>query len=68
MIAEELYDSVQKLEKFTIVEVTTQAVFEVADVVAVAARMGVKVEWIDKTLGEIALRRNQLLCFRKPES
>lgn len=46
-----------KLERFTILEVPSQTVTEVAYIVATAARMGVKVEWIDKTLDEIAVKR-----------
>lgn len=35
-----------------------QVVFEVADVVAISPRMDIKVEYIDKTLGKIAVKRD----------
>lgn len=35
-----------------------QIVSEVSDVVAAAAKMGIKVEWIDKVLGEIGTKKN----------
>lgn len=56
MILEELYNSVQKLEKFTVLEVSAQVVSEVASTVAIAA-MGVKVGWINKIFGDIAAKR-----------
>lgn len=45
MIFEELYNSVKKLEQFAILEVPAQVVSEVADLEAIATRMGVKVDW-----------------------
>lgn len=47
-----------KLKKFTILEFPQQVVFEVADVVATAAKMGIKVESLDKVLGETAAKRD----------
>lgn len=52
-----LYNSVKKLEKFNILEFSTQVVSEVANIVAIVARMGVKVDWIDIILGEIGAKR-----------
>lgn len=43
MIVEGLFNSVQKLERFTILEVSLQSVSEVAEVVVATASMGVKV-------------------------
>lgn len=57
MVVEELFNSIQKLEKFTVLEVPSQVVFEVADIVAIIAKMGVKVEWIYKILGDIAAKK-----------
>lgn len=57
MIVEELYCFVQKLERFTVLKVPAQVISEVADIVAIAARMGVKVGWISKILGEIIVKR-----------
>lgn len=50
-IVNELYNSVQKLEKFNSSEVSAQVIYEVADIVAIVAKMGVKLEWTEKTLG-----------------
>lgn len=50
MIAEELSNSIHKLEKFTILEVPPQVVYEVAGIVAIAAKRNVKVDCIDRTL------------------
>lgn len=57
MIVEELYCFVQKLQRFTVLKVPAQVISEVADIVAIAARMGVKVGWISKILGEIIVKR-----------
>lgn len=54
IILEELFNSVQKLEKPTVLDVPPQVVSRVADIVAIAATMGVKGEWIKRILGEIA--------------
>lgn len=59
IMVEELYHSVQKIEKFYYLR--ADVVSEVADVVAIAARMGVRVEWIGKTLDEIAANHFVLL-------
>lgn len=66
MIDNELYNSIQNLERFTIVEVLAQIVSRVADIVATTATMAVKVEWIFKILDEIATKREHLIFFKKP--
>lgn len=38
-----------------------------ADIVTIAARVGVKVELIDKILGEITGKREHLTCFKSSE-
>lgn len=44
---------IQKLERFTILEIPPQAVPEVVDILFTAAKMRIKVELIDRILGEI---------------
>lgn len=60
MIVEGLFNSVHSLEKFTILEVLSQTASEVADIVAIAASMGVEVERIGRILGEIVAKRENL--------
>lgn len=74
MIIEGLFNSALKLEKFTILEVLSQTVSKVLDIVAVAASMGVKVRWIGRILGglvEFLVRSRQkdntLICFKRLE-
>lgn len=57
MIIEGLFNLVQKLQKLTILEVSYKTVSKVMDIVAAAASMDIKVEWINGTLGEIAANR-----------
>lgn len=54
-----------KVRKIYYLEVPSQMVSEVADVVARPARIVVKVEWIDKTLGEIAAKREHINMFQE---
>lgn len=56
-----LFRAVQKLENFSILVVPTQIVSEVVDVVAVVAKMEIKVEWIDKVLGKIGAKNGLTL-------
>lgn len=51
------FNSTQELVNFTILEVPPQTVSEVVDVVAGETKMGVRVEWTYKILGEIAAKR-----------
>lgn len=53
MITEGLFNSPKKLEKFTILEVPSQILSEVAYVTVAVAKMGVKVDLMDKVLDEI---------------
>lgn len=60
-----LFESVRKLEKFMIMDVTTDILEEVAEVTASATRNGVRVDWMDKTLGRIATKRKHLELLDK---
>lgn len=42
--------AMQKLENFKILEVQSQIVSEVTNMIAAAAKMGIKVEWIHKVI------------------
>lgn len=44
-----------------------QVASKVADVVATAVKMDIKVEWIDKVFGEVAAKWITLLCFKNLE-
>lgn len=55
-----LFESVCSHEKYMIVDVPTDILKEVAEVTVSAARMGVKVEWMDETLGRIVTKRRHL--------
>lgn len=55
---EPIFEPVQKLEKYMIIDVSSQVLSEVADVTASAARIGVQVGWMNKDLGKIRAIRN----------
>lgn len=57
----------QKLETFNILELPAQIVSVVADTVDAAAKMSIKVEWIDKVLGEIGAKKIIILYLVKPK-
>lgn len=62
----------QKLKIFNILVVSKNILFNVADTVDEATKMGIKVRWTDKVLGEISakftvLREVQLLRLRMKE-
>lgn len=48
-----LFSSTQKLEEFKILEVSSNVLSGVANIAVAAAKMGVKVDWMDKVLDEI---------------
>lgn len=55
-----LYDASRKLERYMIMDVPNDVLEEVADITASAARIGVKVDWMDEVLGHVALKRKHL--------
>lgn len=55
-----LFESVRRLEKFMIIDVPIDILEEVAEVTASAARMGVRVDWMDEILGKVATKRRHL--------
>lgn len=59
---------VQKLEKFTILEILAHVVSEVVDIVAMEAKMSVKVDWIDKSVGEILAKREHLNLLQEAQN
>lgn len=52
-----LFDSVRKLEKHMIMDVPTTTLEEVAEVAALAAQNGVRVDWLDEALGRVAMKK-----------
>lgn len=63
MICEELFLGA-KIGKLTILEIPTQVVSEVADVVY-NDKKGIKIEWIDKVLGEIGANRDHYALLQQ---
>lgn len=52
-----LFESVRKLEKHMIMDVSTIILEEVAEVAALAAQNGVGVDWLDEALGRVAMNK-----------
>lgn len=60
-----LFEFVQRLEKYVIIEVPPQVLEEVADVTASTVRMGVKVDLTDETLSKITNKKEHLNLLKK---
>lgn len=52
-----LFDSIRKLEKHKIIDVPTVILEEVAEVAALAAKNGVRVDWLDEALGRVTTKK-----------
>lgn len=65
MVLEELFHVVQKLKSFNILQVSSQKVFEVADVVVASTKMGIKVEWINRVLDEIGAKKDHYALLQE---
>lgn len=48
MILQELFNVVLKLENFNVLEVSSQIVSEVANIIVATTKMSIKVQWINK--------------------
>lgn len=53
-----LFESVQGPKKYIIVEVPSEILEEVVKITVSTPRMGVKIEWMDKTLDKIATKES----------
>lgn len=60
-----LFESVQKLEKYMIIDVSPQVLAEVTDVTASATKMGVRVDWLYDILGKILHKKKHLDLLRR---
>lgn len=56
IIINRLFEYVRKLEKHMIMDVPTIILKEVAEVVALAAQNGVRVDWLDEALGRVTMK------------
>lgn len=55
----------KKLEKYKIISVLLEILAEVANVAASTRKMGVKVYWLDDTLGKISNKKKHLELLKK---
>lgn len=60
-----LFYSIQKLEKYMIINVSPEVLAEVADVAASVAKIGVKVDWLDDALGNFWNKKKHLDLLRR---
>lgn len=67
VILEELVHAVRKIENYNILEVPSQIVSEVTDVVVTAPTMDIKVEWTDMVLTEIEAKKDHHTLLRRPK-
>lgn len=58
-----LYDAVIKLEKFTVLIITTEVISEVAEVMGFVENVGIRIDWLDRLIGEMFTEkeRNELM-------
>lgn len=68
MFVEGLFNSVQKLERFTILEVPSQIVSDIVDIVAAATRMGTQVKWIDSIIDAIVRKREHYNLIQEAQN
>lgn len=57
MILEEVLSAVQNLEAHNVLNIPKKTISEVGDALETIEKLGVRVEWIDKTFGEIEKKR-----------
>lgn len=60
IIIDGLFDSVRKLEKHMITDVSTVILEEVTEAAALAAQNGVRVDWLDEVLGRVARKKKHV--------
>lgn len=52
-----LFDGVQELESFSVLDVPDEVIARIARVISTAEKFGIRVDWLDRALGEICSRR-----------
>lgn len=65
LILTEIYEGVKKLGNFSILDVPDDAVSKVARRVAAAEKMGNKVGWLDKVIGDVYAKRDHFIMLQK---
>lgn len=65
LISKEIFEGVQKLESFDILDAPYEVVFKVAPTVATAKKMVIEIKWLDKVLKDICAKRDHSILVRK---
>lgn len=65
LILEEIYKGLLKLESFNNLDVPDNVVSKVVSTIIAAEKVGIRVEWIDKVIGEIGVRRDHFELLRE---
>lgn len=60
-----IFESVQELESFAVLDVPDEVISRVARVVSAAKKSGVRVDWLDRVIGEVSSRRDHAILATK---
>lgn len=62
-----IFEAVQELESFAILDVPDEVISRVARVVSVAEKSGLRVDWLNRVIGEISSRRDLAILENKED-
>lgn len=65
LILKETYEVVKKLVTFTILDALDDVVSEVARTVVAVEKMGIKIRWLDKVIGDICAKKYHSILIQK---
>lgn len=60
-----IFEAVQELESFAILDVPDEVISRVARVVSTVEKSGVRVDWLDRVIGEVSSKRDHALLANK---
>lgn len=60
-----IFERVQELESFSVLEVPGEVIARVARVISTAEKAGIRVDWLDRAIGDICSRRDQAVLASK---
>lgn len=60
-----IFEAVQELESFAILDVPDKVISRVTRVVCAVEKSGVRVDWLDRVIGEVSSRRDHAILANK---
>lgn len=67
LVLKGIFEGVQALESFTFLKVPDETISSAGRCVATVEKMGVKIDWLHKIIGDICNRRDRFVLSRKVE-